>query len=246
MKYKSLFPYAICVGVVLRFVLWGVAQAQVQEPPERRVSFRIMSWNGSIENLYYMEKPDKEAPVSVSSFSRSKYYRFTSSGPLVFFTKTVDAEGNPVRVPQVSVPLNHLEERSLVMLFKDNEGGYRAVVLRDDLSDFKGGHYNFVNLTTSAVAVRCGTKEGVVPSLKNLVLDAKPEEGNASGVAVYIRNEDTLRAVYSNAFAYYDEMRVLVFIFQPPEFSDGRFVVKRLMESQKVAEAVPTVEPEQE
>ncbi len=213
--------------------------------PVRRIRFRLLSWQREVTGLHAQLGGGREQELIIPAYGPSDPYRFQGAGPLVLYTLGEDAEGNPVREPRATVPLDRIPDEALVVVFEAKNGKYECVAIRDDFKSFPAGHYQIINFSRQEVGVRCGTETARIPSLGSRVMKATPSQGSATGLLVFREVDNHAKILFSNAYPFYEEMRVLVFLYQPPDQPDGGYVIKRIAESDalKATLAVPTPMP---
>ena len=127
--------------------------------PVRALEFRLLSWGGDIDNLKFS---NGQKPIEVVAWDSalSPPYKFTGTGPLVFFREVV-VEDKKIRVPVATLPPPEGFTHAILLMAATDPSGraYTAIWMNDSPEVRKAQTITYRNYSSYPVMIKLGTEE---------------------------------------------------------------------------------------
>ncbi|HSI07973.1 MAG TPA: hypothetical protein VK985_05235 [Rariglobus sp.] len=149
-------------SISLRFTavaLGGIAFFCVPSASAQTVEFRVLSWDGPIENLSY-DSEGKSIPLSAAENGLSLPYRFQGGAALELYREEKIDE-KIVRVPVARLPLPANLTKAILVLARsgDDKHSYAGMWMDDSFDARPVNCLKFFNLSHVPVALKIGTED---------------------------------------------------------------------------------------
>lgn len=207
-------PSKILKILLLTLLTAGTSMAQPLNQDTVTVNFSTLSWEGAITDLHY-RNAGEVVPILVPNGTPSPELRYSGPPTLEFFTQTTNAEGQPVFQRQAAVTLPSGARHVLLIFLKNPDGtGYQVRPFPVPEQDFTVGTFNFVNLTSSQLAIRMGEESLRLPANSDQRL--RPTVETSQNVNVQMaasESGDDWELIYRTRWASLDRQRAWVFVY---------------------------------
>lgn len=193
---------------VLLILLLAVA---FLSPAARALEFRLLSWDGTIEDLNYANG-QKAVPVVAREGSLSPAYKFTGAGPLVLF-REVRREEKTVREPVATLTPPAGFTHAILMLAATDPAGtaYTARWINDSPEVRQAQTITYENLSSLPVAIKLGQEELALEPSAKLTRPTNPDVYRLS-LMVAARTQKGWEMVISSSQPVRRGLRTLVII----------------------------------
>jgi hypothetical protein len=221
--YPGIFRF---IALVLVFSCPALAQQEKEKPPPGY--FRLVSWAGASDDLYYLRGKEKVA-VSISPFAKSGHYPLPAGGALSFFRDIADAEGKLRTVPAGGTKINPAWKYPLLVISSAEAGAGPLAfsVYNEDPAEFRAGSVRVINATAHRVVASLSGREVAVPPGQLQTIDFEPESVEVVDVELWVENNGKRQPVYQRGWELEPDMRITAFVVKD---SEGRYRVRRLRE----------------
>jgi|GEM_PF-4516937 hypothetical protein len=232
MKYKSiLFNWArFRLLLVVTCVLCSYLPNAYAEQPIS-VSFNCILWdmNASQIPLCYISKGKKQELGRLVNTQKSMSpYQYTGSPLLLFYnSKTYDASPDAVNVAVASVRIDPGLKEPLLVISKRKNGDLSIFSIEHSMSVYGKDTYRFYNTTSRRIAIKVDNSVMKLDpnSMENMIPDTT-EHPNAHVKAVEIKDDGSIKKLYTNMWPKRKNQRYLCFITDADERKPGRIKVK--------------------
>jgi hypothetical protein len=234
MKYKSiLFNWA-------RFRLLLVAtcalcsclpSAYAEEEETLSVAFYCILWdmNASQTPLCYISEGEKkELGRLVNTQKSMSPYQYTGSPLLLFYnSKAYNAAPDAVNVPVASVRIDPGLKEPLLVISKRKEGDLSIFSIEHSMSVYGKDTYRFYNTTSRRIAIKVDNSVMKLdPKSMDHMIPDTTEHRNAHVKAIEIKDDGSMKKLYTNMWPKRKNQRYLCFITDADERRPGRIKVK--------------------
>lgn len=174
------------------------------------LDFRVISWQGSLEGLYYVSS-GRPVTIRANEQSLSARYRVTGVDTLDLFREVVvDGQARQVQVGAVAIPQGM--RRAILVLAPGQGGRLGGVWLNDNRAETGKGNFVFHNLASLPVALKVGEETQVMRPQARWVQPFGRNARSAQVMAAVMEGE-TPRHILNNELRVHPEYRV-IFIFR--------------------------------
>lgn len=221
---KALLRWVLCWQILVPLLVQAEEKKGELPPPGY---FRLISWEGTEEGVYYM-RGDKKIAVRISPFAKSEHYPLPQNGIVVFLKDSMDGAGNLRAAPvgQASVRADWKYPLLLASLGKE---GMSFSVYNEDPAQFKAGQIRIINLTKETLGAQLSGREVTVGPEQMQTLDIQPKEREVVDVGLWAEKAGSRQSVYQRGWELEPKMRISALVIKDGE---GRIRVKRFKEDQ--------------
>lgn len=218
----------VCVAITFCCVCSGAVSGATEK--ELKIKFRTCSLAGEIKDLSYGDL-DEPIDLVIPLRQRSEVVRYEGRKRLIFYRKSEQEEGKPIRPAAVVKLREGVRNPLLIFIKRASESGssqtYDVRVIDDDPRDFRDGSMKFFNLTNLELHLLTGQKRGVKRLVKpGYMADYKlPADfiGNLP-VIIGIKKDGKFKKVMSSRIFPEMEVRDIYFISAIPGRKEGNLV----------------------
>ncbi len=143
----------------IRFIIAFLLVIAPFAPSSHALEFRLLSWSGTIEDLKYT---NGQKPIEVAAWDSalSPPYKFTGTGPLVFFREVL-VDDKKVRVPVATLPPPEGITHAIILMAATDSSGqaYTAIWMNDSPEVRKAQTITYRNFSSYPVVIKLGTEE---------------------------------------------------------------------------------------
>ncbi len=235
------FPGALPLFAAAICLLFSAPTSQAQEPETISIRFQTLSWQDSINDLYYF---DAGNPVSLFIPNGAPGAKLSYSGPPVmgFYKQRTGPEGEVLYDRIASVNLSPGQRQCLLLFIPvSGESGekqpYRILPLTDTNRDFGPNAFNIYNLTRSTMAIRLGEEQfRISPGGNHVVQPAELGTKNVDVQMAANAQDTNWTLIYQSRWATPGKRRAWVFIYQD---ADSKPSIRKYYQ---IAQTTPTPE----
>lgn len=191
--------------------------------PEQTVEFNFSALSvgaGDFSNIYYMAPDESIVKIEMSRYRRSAVYSYRGPENMTFYSRSFDADGEPVLEPVGTVDASKNYEQALIFFTKPNNNldplPYTIFLANDDAESFPANTIRVFNGT----GVRLfGRVNDIDRSFEFGISDAIPwpmqSESGRFRVGFAVETRDGPRIVFQNQLEYSVGNRVILML-EPP------------------------------
>ncbi|WP_269537720.1 hypothetical protein [Cerasicoccus fimbriatus] len=218
-------------ALLLAFLAAGALFGQA--PENVRVSFSMLSWNRTINQVFYEGINGEVAIPFIPNGAPTKNFEYYGPLPVYFYQYDgVDAEGNPLK-KVIGSFTPRANANQLLIFIPDEQRGkglYRILPLNFARNEVADGTYQFFNLASYPLYVRFGKDQFKVPAGKSEAIVSNPEIAKGLDVAMALQVSEApggTEVVYSAGWTLKKGRSALVFITND-QGTEGSVDVKRI------------------
>lgn len=146
--------YKFFLLVSIHFIVLPLLQAET-------LTFRLISWEGPIGDLHYMEK-QKVIPLQIEEGRLSRSMTYSGSSPLTLF-RIVETEEGPQHQPALTMDLPNTKQ-AILLVSKQPDGSLKGIWIDDSFDYIPLGSIRFHNFSSRPVAIDLKGKDPVMLS----------------------------------------------------------------------------------
>lgn len=205
------------LALFLFFIFHGLAWAE--ESQAVSVSFRILPWGMTTENLYVLNDGKYESLTAVPS-NISREYTYRGPNPMRLFRRASvpAAEGGERYERAGEVRIDPSRSNSLLIVLEVEDGSIRGLFYPFDVADYGGGSFVLFNFTGGPLLAKMGDERIRVESSQLHRFESGPQRssGGESGVRCQILcpEDESWRMIYNKMVYPQPHARILLFVSQ--------------------------------
>lgn len=223
---------------ILALFIVSAATAQISSQNDLEIhsfDFRAISWDGAIRDIFYQSFDQKPQAVTVPTGGRSAMYHYSGPSPLVFFRDGgLDAEGNPIKIPVASFPIQPGARETLLNFFRDpsNPERFRLLPIQEDLESFPFNTCLFYNFSGRDLIVKIGDSADRIPARASRRFDFPKGDSPNFLVQIADRREGEWDPLYSSVWGASQGIRLLTLAVADPSLAQT-IDIKMLRENER-------------
>ncbi|MDP0495739.1 MAG: hypothetical protein Q7Q73_05975 [Verrucomicrobiota bacterium JB024] len=205
------------LALFLFFIFHGLVWAE--EPPAVSVSFRILPWEMTTDNLYVLNDGKYESLTAVPS-NISREYTYRGPNPMRLFRRTnvPAAEGGERYELAGEVRIDPSRSNSLLIVLEVEDGSIRGLFYPFDVADYGGGSFVLFNFTGGPLLAKMGDERIRVESsqLHRFESGRESSSGEENGGRCQILSPEGKgwRMIYNKMVYPQPHARILLFVSQ--------------------------------
>ncbi len=205
----------------------GLAQSAPDGADYHRFRLLGLTTGSGTEPIYYSQN-GQDIPVTFNNETRSDFYKYIGPQIFDFYTIKNDSNGNPQHLPAAHIDITKAGKWPLIVVFPTSAPLlYSTIAIADDLGALPPGSIELVNFTPSNSVLKVASKVFTIPANSSDVTKERPTPPRTT---LYVECTCDSKILYGNNWAFYPNMRTILFLFPNPR-GTGSPSVKRLVES---------------
>ncbi|WP_309385884.1 hypothetical protein [Cerasicoccus frondis] len=189
-----------------------------QEEETITLQFQTLSWQQSIQDLYYFDS-GQPVKIFVPNGAPSSTQTYTGPPTLGFYTKHLGEDAQASYQLSSSVKLSKGLSKCLLLFLPtqspDSGPRYKILPLDDNANGFGANAMNFYNLTDARMAVRIGGSQFELKPGANKVLQLSENDSKNVDVQMASNPDNTnWSLIYQSRWAAPGHRRAWVFVYQ--------------------------------
>ena len=182
--------------------------------------FQAITTNSAITDSLWYKANNKKISLYATKMIRSVEYSYDEGYHITFYGNRLNEEGHPIPEAIAQVPE---DATRLLLIFtrlaKTNEQGlnYRVFTLKDDISQFAFGSFQFINISSKTIAIDLEGNQFILNPTASKTLEVKPPEQGDLSIRIAAQSENSnWLPNYTNGWSHSSDMRTIAFVVDAP------------------------------
>ena len=195
--------------------------------------FQAITTDSAIRDSIWYSADNQRVPLYATKMLRSIEYGYDEGSNITFYGNRITAEGEPI--PEAIAHIPEGASRLLLIftrLAKTTEEGlnYRVFTLKDDITQFAFGSFQFINASVKTIAVDLEGNQFILNQAASKVLEVTPPEQGDLSIRIAAKDENGgWLPNYTNGWSHSSNIRTLAFIVDAP---NGRIKTLRYRQTE--------------